>query len=93
MIKASELRKGKLVSSTMTFIRFIPCSCGQGQLALHQARLKNKTGQVIDAFNTDEVLETPFVENKPFECLYRDGDDVLMDQGNYDQIRIEGRDG
>ncbi|HOO15499.1 MAG: elongation factor P [Phycisphaerae bacterium] len=93
MIKASELRKGKLVSynNDLYTVHSMQHVAKGNWRSYIQARLKNiKTGQVIDArFNTDEVLETPFVENKPFEYLYRDGDDfVLMDQGNYDQIHV-----
>ncbi|NLG43266.1 MAG: elongation factor P [Phycisphaerae bacterium] len=93
MIRASELRKGKLVSynNDLYTVHSMQHVAKGNWRSYIQARLKNiKTGQVIDArFNTDEVLETPFVENKPFEYLYRDGDDfVLMDQGNYDQIHV-----
>ncbi len=93
MIKASELRKGKLVSynNDLYTVHSTQHVAKGNWRSYIQTRLKNlKTGQVIDArFNTDDVLETPFVENKPFEYLYRDGDDfVLMDQGNYDQIHV-----
>jgi elongation factor P len=37
----------------------------------------------------DDRIETPFVDTKPYEYLYRDGSDfVLMDQQNYDQIHV-----
>jgi elongation factor P len=56
-----------------------------------QAKLKSvKTGQVIDVrFSVDDRVETPFVDTKPYEYLYRDGDHfVLMDQETYDQISL-----
>ncbi|MBI5863178.1 MAG: elongation factor P, partial [Planctomycetes bacterium] len=56
-----------------------------------QVRLKNlKTGRSTDTrMSTDDKIETPFVETKPFEYLYREGQDfVLMDQTTFDQIHV-----
>ncbi len=93
MIRASELRKGKLISyNNDLYTVHTTQHVAKGNWRSYiQTRLKQlKTGQVIDArFAVDDVLETPFVENKPFEFLYRDGEDfVLMDQVSYDQIHV-----
>lgn len=93
MIKASDLRKGKLVSH-------------QGALyTVHEARhvakgnkgsyMQTKLravrgGTMLDVrFNVNERIETPFVDTRPYEYLYRDGSDfVLMDQQTYEQIHV-----
>ncbi len=93
MIKASELRKGKVITyenNLYTVHTAQHVSRGNWRSYI-QAKLKSlKTGQVIDArFAVDDTIQTPYVENKPFEYLYRDGTDfVLMDQANFDQINV-----
>lgn len=93
MIKASELRKGKVVNyenNLFTVVDITRVSKGNWRSYL-QAKFKNiRTGQIIDArLAVDDRIETPFVETKPFEFLYREGDDyVLMDQATYDQIHV-----
>jgi elongation factor P len=93
MIKASELKKGRVVlhegqlyaAHTVTHV-----TRGNWRSCI-QAKLKSvKTGQVIDVrFSVDDRVETPFVDTKPYEYLYRDGDHfVLMDQEAYDQISL-----
>jgi elongation factor P len=48
------------------------------------------TGQIIDhRANVDESFETPFVQTKEYEYLYRDGKDlVLADVETYDQTPV-----
>ena len=56
-----------------------------------QTKLKSiKSGSLTDVrFSVDDRLETPFIDNRPYEYLYRDGKDfVLMDQTTYDQIHV-----
>ena len=93
MIKASELRKGKVISyKNELYTVHTSQHVAKGNWRSYiQARLKSlKTGQVIDArFSVDDNVETPYVENKPYEYLYREGDNfVLMDQTTYDQIPV-----
>jgi elongation factor P len=93
MIKASELRKGKVVIyDKVLYTVHTAQHVSRGNWRSYiQAKLKSlKTGQVIDArFAVDDPIETPFVENKPFEFLYRDGTDfVLMDSTTFDQINV-----
>lgn len=55
-------------------------------------KLKNfKQGNVVDRrFRVDDQLETPFVEEKPYEYLYRDGNSyVLMNAETFDQISVD----
>jgi elongation factor P len=95
MIKASDLKKGKVISheNTLYTVHAVQHVTRGNWRSYIQAKLKSlKTGQVIDArFSVDDSIETPFVENKPYEFLYRDGSNyVLMDQATYDQIHLPG---
>ncbi len=54
-------------------------------------KLKNfKQGNVVEyRFNVNDKVETPFVEDKPYEYLYRDGDDfVIMDTQTFEQLHL-----
>jgi elongation factor P len=91
MIKASELKKGKVVQHegalyTVSDIQRV--SKGNWRSYL-QVKLKSlKDGRVTDArMSVDDRVDTPFVDTKPYQYLYRDGDHfVLMDQQTYDQF-------
>ncbi|MCG3126614.1 MAG: Elongation factor P [Phycisphaerae bacterium] len=93
MIKASELRKGKVVThegGLYTVADIQRVSKGNWRSYL-QAKLKSlKTGQLLDVrFSVDDKVETPYVETKPYEYLYRDGNDfVIMDRESFDQIHV-----
>lgn len=93
MIKASELRKGKVVvheGNMFTIVDIDRVSKGNWRSYL-QAKFKSiKTGQIIDVrLSPDDRMETPYVETKPYEYLYRDGNDfVLMEQETYEQIHV-----
>jgi len=93
MMKASELRKGKLISFegelyTVHESRHV----AKGNKGSYmQTKLRGvKSGNMIDMrFNVNDRIETPFLETRPYEYLYRDGSDyVLMDQASYDQIHV-----
>lgn len=93
MIKASELRKGKLISFegelyTVHESRHV----AKGNKGSYmQTKLRGvKSGNMIDQrFNVTDRVETPFLDNRPYEYLYRDGQSyVLMDQETYDQIHV-----
>ncbi len=93
MIKASELKKGKVVNYenalyTVTDVQRV--SKGNWRSYL-QVKLKSlKDGRVLDArMSVDDRIETPFVDTKPYQYLYRDGKDfVVMDQQSFDQVTI-----
>jgi len=93
MIKASELRKGKLIAHdgqlyTVHESRHV----AKGNKGSYmQTKLRGvKSGTMIDMrFNVNDRIETPFLDTRPYEYLYRDGKDfVLMDQETYDQIHV-----
>lgn len=93
MIKASELRKGKVIvheGALYNVFEIERVSKGNWRSYL-QAKLRSlKSGQILDVrFAVDDRVETPFVESKPFEFLYRDGTDfVMMDQQSFEQINV-----
>ncbi len=95
MIKASEIRKGQVIqweNALYTVSDIQRVSKGNWRSYL-QAKLKLiKTGQVIDVrFAVDDRIETPFVDTKPYEFLYRDGDGyVLMEQMTFEQMTVPG---
>lgn len=91
MPKAIDIRKGQAVlHEGKLWIVHESTRVAKGNWRSYmQIKLKNfKTGQIIDnRFNMDEDFETPHVEDRPFEYLYKEGDDfILMDVNNYEQI-------
>ncbi|HUU96048.1 MAG TPA: elongation factor P [Phycisphaerae bacterium] len=93
MIKAMDLRKGKVVSheNELYTVHTAQHVAKGNKRSYIQARLKSlKSGSLRDVrFSVDDRIETPFVDTKPYEYLYRDGSDfVLMDQQTYDQIHV-----
>jgi elongation factor P len=95
MMKASELRKGKVISFdgelyTVHASRHV----AKGNKGSYmQTKLRGvRSGTMIDMrFNVNDRVETPYVDTKPYEYLYRDGSDfVVMDQETYDQIHVPG---
>ncbi len=93
MAKANDLKRGKVVNhdgSLYTVADVTRVSKGNWRSYL-QIKLKSlKDGRIIDQrFSPDERVEIQFVDTKPFQYLYRDGDHfVLMDQETYDQIPV-----
>jgi elongation factor P len=93
MIKASELKKGKVVlheGALYTVSDIQRVSKGNWRSYL-QVKLKSlKDGRVTDArMSVDDKVETPYVDTKPYQYLYRDGDHfVLMEEQTYDQISV-----
>ena len=93
MIKASELRKGKLISlDGELYIVHESRHVAKGNKGSYmQTKLRSvKSGNMIDQrFNVNDRVETPFLDTRPYEYLYRDGQDyVLMDQETYEQIHV-----
>lgn len=93
MIKASELKKGQVLQyENQLYSAHTVTHVSRGNWRSYiQAKLKSlKTGSVIDVrFAVDDRIETPFVETKDYEFLYRDGSDfVLMDKTTFDQIHV-----
>ncbi|MCK6457739.1 MAG: elongation factor P [Phycisphaerae bacterium] len=93
MIKAVEMRKGMVVEHegqlwTVHDFQIVAKGNWRSYIA---AKLKNfKSGNVVDArFSTDDKIETPRVEGKEHEFLYREGDNyVFMDVESFDQVSV-----
>jgi elongation factor P len=93
MPKATDIRKGQAViyEGKLWFVHDSQRVAKGNWRSYMQIKLKNfKTGQVIDnRFNMDEELESPHVEDKQFEYLYKEGESfVLMDTTTFDQINV-----
>lgn len=93
MIKASELKKGRLVSHEGEFytVHTMQLVSKGNWRSYVQTKLKSiKTGNLLDVrFNVDDRVETPFLDTREYEYLYRDGDDyVLMDKESFEQIHV-----
>lgn len=91
MPKAIDIRKGQaIIWEGKLWIVHESTRVAKGNWRSYmQLKFKNfKTGQIVDnRFNMDENFESPHVEDRPFEYLYKDGDDyILMDINNFEQI-------
>ena len=93
MIKASELKKGKVVlhEGALYSVSDIERVSKGNWRSYLQVKLKSlKDGRITDArMSVDDRVETPFVDTKPYQYLYRDGDHfVLMDEQSFDQFPV-----
>ncbi len=93
MIKAFDLKKGKVIKweNDLWSVEEVSIMAKGNWRSSMQVRLKNlKTGRSTDQrFATDDKIETPFVETKNYEYLYREGQDfVVMDPTTFDQLQL-----
>jgi elongation factor P len=93
MLKANDLRPGKVVifEDTLYSVKEAKHVAKGNKRSYMQIKLKNFTsGQIIDhRANVDEMFETPYVESKEYEYLYKDGTDlVLADPQTYEQYPV-----
>jgi elongation factor P len=93
MIKAVDVRKGRTVvyEGKVYVVHDISHVAKGNKRSYMQAKLKALVeGTMIEVrFNVDDRLETPYVEEKEYEYLYRDGEDfVVMDTATFDQIHL-----
>jgi elongation factor P len=93
MPKAVDIRKGQAViyEGKLWIVHESQRVAKGNWRSYMQIKLKNfKTGQVVESrFNMDEDLETPHVEDRTYEYLYKDGDSfVLMDTQNFEQVSV-----
>ncbi|MCK4343302.1 MAG: elongation factor P [Phycisphaerae bacterium] len=92
--KASELRRGKVITyenALYSISEITRVSKGNWRSYL-QLKLKSlKDGRILDArLGVDERVEMAFVDTKPYQYLYRDGDSyIMMDQETYDQFPVD----
>jgi elongation factor P len=94
MIKAVDLRKGRtiLYDGELAVVHEARQVSKGNKRSYVQAKIKTlKKGTIFDVrFNVDERIETPFVDSRDFEFLYRDGSDfVIMDLETFDQINVD----
>lgn len=93
MIKANDLTRGKLIEleGELYIVHEIHHVAKGNKRSHMQTKLRSlKSGNMIDMrFSVDDRVETPFLDTRPYEYLYREGDDyVLMDQQTFDQIHV-----
>lgn len=93
MISTSDFRKGAKIEfrdAPYEIIDFQHVKMGRGG-AIVRTRLRNlKTGGIVDeTFKSGEKLETPDLEERSMQYLYREGDmSYLMDTENYEQVPL-----
>jgi len=93
MIQTSDLRVGRAIIYEGEIYTVKECQhTAKGNWRSYmQTRLRHmKTGRHIDVrFPMGERIETPFLEDKEYEYLYNEGDQmVFMDTTTYDQINV-----
>jgi len=93
MIKAVDLRKGKTVlhDGQLCIVQQAQHVAKGNKRSYMQTKMKNfKSGIISDVrFNVDDRIEVPFVEQKEYEFLYREGEKfIVMDLESFDQIPI-----
>lgn len=92
-VKASELKKGKVITyegALYSISDITRVSKGNWRSYL-QIKLKSlKDGRILDArFGVDDKVETAFVDTKPYQFLYREGESfIMMDQESFDQFPV-----
>lgn len=93
-IKAFDLKRGKIIlyeGEMYSVFSTEIVSKGNWRSSV-QVKMKSlKSGRMSETrMSTDDNVETPFVETRPFTYLYREGNNfVVMDQSSYDQIPID----
>jgi len=93
VISTSEFRKGAKIEFKGTpyeIIDFQHVKMGRGG-AIVRTKLKNlKTGGIVDeTFKSGEKLDTPDLEERSMQYLYREGDMYyFMDTENYEQLPL-----
>jgi len=92
-VKVSELKKGQvvLIDGARYTIKDLQHVAKGNWRSYYQVKLKDfKSGRIIDQrMAVDDRVETIYVETKPLEYLYYDGENyVLADPKTYDQIPV-----
>ncbi len=93
MIKAFDLKKGRVIfwEGELYSVHEVTIMSKGNWRSYMQVKLRSlRSGRITDTrMSTDDKVETPFVETKDFEYLYREGNDfVLMDKATFDQIHV-----
>jgi len=93
MIKAIDMSKGKVIlfEGTLYTVHEVAHVAKGNKRSYMQTKLKDlvRGGTRDVRFTVNDRVETPFLEQKEHEYLYREGDHlVLMDTASYDQIHL-----
>ncbi len=94
MLKANDLRPGKVVmhEGSLYSVKDATHVAKGNKRSYIQLKLKNfQSGQILDVrARVDDTFETPFVQSKEYEYLYRDATNyILADVETYDQIPVD----
>ena len=93
MVEAGDFRKGMTVEidgQVWMVVDFLHVKPGKGNTFM-RVKLKNVVdGRVLERrFDISEKLEDVRVERRPYQYLYKEGEDyIFMNQETYDQIPI-----
>lgn len=93
-IKAVNIKRGQaVIYEDQLWIVHDNETVAKGNKRSYMAvKLKHfKNGNVVDfRLNVDTKIEVPYVEDKVFQYLYRDGTSfVMMDMENFDQLHVD----
>jgi elongation factor P len=92
-ISGSDIRPGMVIEhdgSLWAAVKTMPVKPGKGP-AYNQVELKNLLDgrKLNQRFGSDARVEETHVERRPFQFLYRQGEQlVFMDSSSYDQIEL-----
>ena len=93
MLSAGDLRKGttfEFEGKVFTVIDFLHVKPGKGP-AFVRTKMRNvKTGRILEnTFTAGLKIETARIERRPYQFLYKEGNDyVMMHTETYEQINI-----
>lgn len=94
MVSTSDFKKGMKIEfrdAPCEIIDFQHVKMGRGG-AIVRTRLKNlKTGGIVDeTFKSGEKFESPELEERSMQYLYKEGDTYhFMDTENYEQVSVD----
>ena len=93
MIKSQDIKKGtciRLDGKLYFCIDFLHVKPGKGNTIMRTTLKDVVSGRVLERrFNIGEALEDVRVERRPYQYLYKEGEDyIFMNQETYDQIPI-----
>lgn len=93
MISVTDLRNGTKVQmdgGLWECLDYQHLKMGRGGAKVVTKFRNMETGSIVDrTFNSTEKLQDIFVESKPMQFLYKDGEDYLfMDMETFDQVSL-----
>ncbi|MFN8509644.1 MAG: elongation factor P [Deinococcaceae bacterium] len=93
MISVTELRNGTKVSmegQLWECLEYSHLKMGRGGAKVVTKFRNLESGSIVDrTFNNGEKLQDIFVEGKPMQFLYKDGEDyVFMDMETFEQLNL-----